>query len=155
MPRLRSALQTAAWGVAQHSCPAFHQRRASSLELRSLASLLAVDEAAQQQLVCVPRNTHGRGMVHLVCSWRTHSGEFVAMHRGPIFAAPNDLSLLPNVRRYITFSLFDPTTTKPPEISPCYQDLVKDIKSANARYRMINVFGPRPSTPKSVYPAVT
>src|SRR4030095_1011860 len=89
MPPLRSALQTAAWGVAQHSCPAFHQRRASSLELRSLASRLAVDEAAQQQLVCVPRNTHGRGMVHLVRSWRTHFGEFVAMHRGPIFAALN------------------------------------------------------------------
>jgi hypothetical protein len=91
MPRLRSALQTAAWGVAQHSCPAFRQRRASSLELRSLASRLAVDEAAQQQLVCVARNTHGRGMGHLVRSWRTHSGEFVAMHRGPIFASPNVL----------------------------------------------------------------
>ena len=81
MPRLRSALQTAAWGVAQHSCPAFRQRRASSLELRSLASRLAVDEAAQQQLVCVARNTHGRGMAHWVRSLRTHSGEFVAMHR--------------------------------------------------------------------------
>lgn len=92
MPRLRSALQTAAWGVAQHSCPAFRQRRASSLELRSLASRLAVDEAAQQQLVCVARNTHGRGMGHLVRSWRTHSGEFVAMYRGPILASPNVLA---------------------------------------------------------------
>jgi hypothetical protein len=42
------------------------------------------------------------------------------------------LSLLPNVRPYITFFLFDSTRTKPIEIFSSCQNLVKDINPANA-----------------------
>ena len=97
MPRLRSALQTAAWGVAQHSCRAFRQRKASWLELRWLASRPVVDEAAQQQLVCVARNTRGRGMVRWVRSRRTHSGQFLAMHRFLTPAVAAGLAAYPTI----------------------------------------------------------
>ena len=42
-------------------------------------------------------------------------------------------------RRSITVSLLVATRTKPVEISPRCQDLVKDINPANARYRIIRI----------------